>query len=165
MSTIRIVGGRVIDPSQGIDRETDLWIAGGRIHSLGPANLSAQQTIDATGLLVVPGLILITFWSLGAPSIVVEDEDPIGAFRRSWHLVSGNAWSVFGVLLTLLLIVFAIRLILTAIAVPIGDAAIVIAWIIAGAATAPVFALAASVMFFELGGGAPAPASEPPAAP
>ena len=45
-------------------------------------------------LLIVPGLILLTFWSVGAPAIVVERLGAIDAFGRSWHLVRGDAWSV-----------------------------------------------------------------------
>ncbi|HEX6229959.1 MAG TPA: hypothetical protein VFZ41_10920 [Solirubrobacterales bacterium] len=113
-------------------------------------------------LLIVPGLILLTFWSVGAPAIVVEDEGPIGAFGRSWRLVRGDAWPVFGVLLVVFLIVLAIQFILGAIATPIGDAALVIAAIVSSAVTAPIYALAVSVMFFDLGGGAPAPATAVP---
>ncbi len=48
--------------------------------------------------LIVPGLILLTFWSVGAPAIVAEGIGPIDAFKRSWQLVRGDAWPVFGVL-------------------------------------------------------------------
>jgi hypothetical protein len=122
-------------------------------------------------LIIVPGLILLTFWSVGAPAIVAEGVGPIEAFGRSWNLVRGNAWSVFGTLVVVLLIVIAIGIVLGVIATPIGDAAIVVASIISGAITAPIFALAVSVMFFDLGGGrvAETPAAEspppPPAAP
>jgi hypothetical protein len=34
-------------------------------------------------LLVIPGLILITFWSVGAPAIVVEGIGPVDAFGHS----------------------------------------------------------------------------------
>lgn len=104
-------------------------------------------------LLIVPGLVLLTFWSLGAPAIVVERAGPLEAFGRSWRLVRGDAWSVFAALLVALLIVIAIGVVLAAIATPIGDAAIVIASILSTAVTAPVFSLAVSVMYFELGGG------------
>lgn len=58
MSTIRIRGGRVIDPSQEIDLVTDLWIRDGKIDAIGPQTpFEPEQTIDAGGLLVVPGLI------------------------------------------------------------------------------------------------------------
>jgi hypothetical protein len=104
--------------------------------------------------LVVPGLILITFWSVGAPAIVVEQIGPIDAFGRSWSLVRGRAWPVFGALVTILLIVFVIWLVLAAIANPIGngEASTWIASIISTTITAPIFAIAVTVIYFELAG-------------
>jgi hypothetical protein len=123
-------------------------------------------------LIIVPGLVLLTFWSLGAPAIVAERVGVFDAFGRSWNLVRGNAWSVFGALVVVTLIWLVIGFILVAIANPIGNGAIVVANVIAGALTAPIFALAVSVMFFDLGGGrvsetapAAAPPPQPPAAP
>src|SRR5207248_10292199 len=56
--TIHISGGRVIDPSQGIDRVTDLWLSRGRVSALGGEGYEeAEVVIDATGLIVCPGLI------------------------------------------------------------------------------------------------------------
>src|SRR5438067_2526068 len=58
MNTLRITNGRVIDPSQGIDQITDLWIRGPHIFSLGPQpQLLADAVLDATGKIVCPGLI------------------------------------------------------------------------------------------------------------
>jgi dihydroorotase len=53
-----IKGGRVIDPSLGIDATRDVAIARGRIAAV-EANIAgdATETIDARGKLVVPGLI------------------------------------------------------------------------------------------------------------
>jgi uncharacterized protein UPF0259 len=120
-------------------------------------------------LIIVPGLILLTFWSVGAPAIVAERVGVFDAFGRSWNLVKGNAWSVFGALVVVTLIWLAIQFVLVAIANPIGDGAILVANIIAGALTAPLFALAVSVMFFDLGGGrvaeVPAEAAAPPPPP
>jgi hypothetical protein len=104
-------------------------------------------------LVIVPGLILLTYWSVGAPAIVVEDAGPIGAFGRSWRLVRGDAWSVFGALLVVLLIVIAIGVVLGIIATPIGNGATLVASVLSDAITAPIFSLAVSVMFFDLGGG------------
>jgi len=55
---IVVKGGRVIDPSVGIDATRDVAIAGGRIAAV-EANIAgdATETIDARGKLVVPGLI------------------------------------------------------------------------------------------------------------
>jgi hypothetical protein len=87
------------------------------------------------------------------------------AFRRSWSLVRGDAWSVFWTLVVVLLIVIAVGVVLGVIATPISDAATVVAAVISNVLTAPVFALAVSVMFFELGGGGaaqPLPATSTP---
>jgi hypothetical protein len=117
-------------------------------------------------LLIVPGLILLTFWSVGAPAIVVEGAGPIEAFGRSWRLIRGDAWSVFATLVVVLLIVIVIGVVLGVIATPISDGATVVASIISSVITAPIFALAVSVMYFDLGGGrgadAPAVSTEPP---
>jgi hypothetical protein len=124
-------------------------------------------------LLVIPGLILITFWCVGAPSIVIEGEGPIGAFGRSWNLVRGDAWSVFAALIVILLIVIVIGIILSIIGIAISDGAMVVASTISNVITAPIFAIAVSAMFFDLGGGsgtsastsAPAPTEPPPPPP
>jgi dihydroorotase len=57
MSKILITGGRVIDPSQQIDRITNLLIEDGRIAGLDAAPAGDEQVIDASGLIVAPGLI------------------------------------------------------------------------------------------------------------
>src|SRR5438270_12374638 len=54
-----IQNGRVIDPASGRDEKADIAIAAGRIVSIGPANpdFHANRTIDASGLVVAPGLV------------------------------------------------------------------------------------------------------------
>jgi dihydroorotase len=53
-----IKGGRVIDPSTGLDGARDLAISGGRIAAVA-SNIAADaaETIDARGKIVAPGLI------------------------------------------------------------------------------------------------------------
>jgi dihydroorotase len=58
MQTIHISGGRVIDPSQGIDRVTDVWLSRGRVAAIGAEGYEgAEVVLDAAGLIVCPGLI------------------------------------------------------------------------------------------------------------
>ena len=57
METIRITGGRVIDPSQGLDAVTDVWLGRGRILAIGASGETADRTINAAGWIVSPGLI------------------------------------------------------------------------------------------------------------
>jgi len=53
-----IKGGRVIDPSQGIDDTLDVLVAEGKIKEVGKGLKAAgTETVDAKGMLVVPGLI------------------------------------------------------------------------------------------------------------
>ncbi|MGH8853178.1 MAG: dihydroorotase [Telluria sp.] len=56
---LHIKNGRVIDPANGIDAVQDLFIADGAIAALGaaPAGFTADQTLDASGLVVAPGLV------------------------------------------------------------------------------------------------------------
>ena len=55
---ILIKNGRLIDPASGLDRIGDLAITGGRIVALGdPTEFQADRVIDATGLVVAPGLV------------------------------------------------------------------------------------------------------------
>jgi hypothetical protein len=51
-------------------------------------------------LLVVPGLILFTRWSLAVPAVMLEGRSPRDAMRRSTELVKGHGWQVFAVSLT-----------------------------------------------------------------
>jgi dihydroorotase len=68
---IEIKNGRVIDPKNGVDRNTSLFIADGKIAALddAPVGFVAEQIIDATGCVVCPGLI-----DLGARLNSIEAE-------------------------------------------------------------------------------------------
>ena len=56
---IHIKNGRVIDPKNNIDSKLDVYIAAGKILALGntPEGFVANQTIDATGQIICPGLV------------------------------------------------------------------------------------------------------------
>jgi dihydroorotase len=59
MKIVRIANGRIIDPANKRDEIADLWIADGVVRDPSIAASKASQTelIDATGLVVAPGLI------------------------------------------------------------------------------------------------------------
>ncbi len=69
MNSLHIINGRIIDPASGRNEDGDLWIVDGKIANpstlndqlladSGPANGGhASTTIDASGLIVAPGLI------------------------------------------------------------------------------------------------------------
>jgi len=73
-------------------------------------------------LIIVPGLILLTFWSLIIPSIVIGGAGTIDAFGRSWRTVRGYGWNVFGTYVLAFLILLVGEIVLSAIlhALPYG---------------------------------------------
>jgi len=56
--------------------------------------IAVTLPLAAAGLLVIPGLWLLTRWSLFAPAIVRERLGPLSALRRSAELVRGASWAV-----------------------------------------------------------------------
>ena len=52
-----VANGRVMDPESGFDRVAHVGIAGSRIEAVSDEPLQGTRTIDATGLVVAPGLI------------------------------------------------------------------------------------------------------------
>ena len=56
---IHIKNGRLIDPAGGIDAQKDLFLAAGKVAGIGtaPDGFAANRIIDASGLVVCPGLI------------------------------------------------------------------------------------------------------------
>lgn len=57
MGELLIKNGRVIDPANSIDKECDILIVDGDIAEVGKIKKDAETVVDASGKLVVPGLI------------------------------------------------------------------------------------------------------------
>jgi len=56
---LHIKNGRLIDPANNIDAQQDVFVADGKVVGIGqaPAGFTADKTIDASGLVVAPGLV------------------------------------------------------------------------------------------------------------
>jgi dihydroorotase len=51
-------GGRIVDPSSGLDGLFDVLVDGGRIVAVGPhLDAGGGRTVDVSGLVIVPGFI------------------------------------------------------------------------------------------------------------
>jgi dihydroorotase len=61
MSSLLIRGGRLVDPKNGVDAERDLLIRDGMVAGVeapgGFAGVDVDETLDATGCVVAPGLV------------------------------------------------------------------------------------------------------------
>jgi len=81
MSTLLVKGGRVIDPANKIDREMDVLVQNGKIAKVSAGiKEKADETIDAKGLVVCPGLIDLHV-HLREPGR--EDKETIGTASRA----------------------------------------------------------------------------------
>jgi hypothetical protein len=102
-------------------------------------------------LLIIPGLILLTIWSVIVPAIVLEGRGALESFSRSRELVRGYGFQVFGVIALeiLLLIVVGIVLSLILAALPSGVQSFV-SNIVSGSLTGPFSALITTLLYFRL---------------
>jgi hypothetical protein len=138
------------------------------------AILAAIGIAVGLALIIVPGLILLTFWCLIVPFIVIGESGPINAFSKSWRTVRGYAWNVFGtlVLVFLLYLAFIIVLALILVFLP-AFVRSFISSIVVGTLVAPFLALVITLIYYRLSaahasqpytstGPAPATTWEPP---
>ena len=100
---------------------------------------------------IVPGLILLTIWCVASPVVVVEDTGVFESLGRSRELVRGNGWPVFGVIVSVFAIIVVVSIVIGSIGA-IGDSFVLIflVQLLLNVALAPVFALAAAVLYFAL---------------
>jgi hypothetical protein len=103
-------------------------------------------------LIIIPGLILLTMWSVVAPVTVLEHPGVLAAFGRSRALVRGHGWSVFGVIVLLYFGVVVVSLLAGGIGAGLGSGARALVQLVVTVLLAPVPALGASVLYFALRG-------------
>ena len=112
-------------------------------------------------LLIVPGLVLMTWWAVIVPVVVLENRSAGDSFARSRELVRGNGWGVFGVILLVILLLFGFNLLLSLVLTPLADwLQSFVSQIISGTLTAPFIAIVLTLLYFRLRA-----AKEPAAAP
>lgn len=127
-----------------------------RVHpylgTLIPAGLLAGVAIAAGFFaLIVPGLFLLTIWSLIAPSIVVEEKDVMQSFGRSRALVRGHGTTVFSIVLVTTLMTAIAGGLLRFVFSPLPlFLEILLGSTLASAVVAPFSAIALTVTFFTL---------------
>ena len=118
-------------------------------------------------LIIVPGLILLTFLSLIVPWIVIGGSGALDSFGRSWRTVRGYGWNVFGTYVVTLLILIAVHIVLSIIFAVLPLAArSFIADIVPGTLIAPFIAIVVSLVYYRLTAAhmsqAPPPGYPPP---
>jgi hypothetical protein len=103
-------------------------------------------------LIVVPGLVVMTVWSVAAPVVVLERPPGLQALKRSRELVRGSGWQVFSVILVLDLLVMIVAAGIELAADSAGSGVGIVVTVVVGVLSAPFPALAAAVLYFDLRG-------------
>jgi hypothetical protein len=113
--------------------------------------LAAIGITIGLALIIVPGLILITFWAVIVPCIVIGGTSPIASFGESWRTVRGYAWHVFGTLVLVFLILIAFYFVLTLILLFLPSfLASFVSSVVAGTLVAPFQALVVALIYYRL---------------
>ncbi len=102
-------------------------------------------------LLIVPGLILLTWWCLIVPVIVLEGKEVGAAFTRSRELVRGHGWTVFGIVIVALILSWIASAIIQSVFSFLGS--FLRYWIggtIASSVVGPFLAVALTLTYFKL---------------
>jgi len=118
---------------------------------IGASILAAIGVTIGFFLLIVPGFILLTYWALIVPFIVLAGSGVFQSFGNSMRTVRGYAWRVFGtyVLVFLILIAFAIVLGFILILLPLWLRSFVNN-VVTGTLIAPFLALVATLIYYRL---------------
>ena len=102
-------------------------------------------------LLIVPGLVLMTWWVLIIPVVALERTTAGAAFGRSRELVRGYGWNVFGAIVLTLLLLLAFEIVLSIVLSPLsGWLQSLVSNIVSGTVTAPFIALVWTLLYFRL---------------
>lgn len=123
-----------------------------RLNTLTLAGILAALAIGiGLVLLIVPGLILWTWWLLIVPVIMLEGTGVTAAFGRSRELVRGHGWSVFGVLVLTILVLVAVDVAFGIVASSVENVVVALVLdIVSQTLTAPFVALAWTLTYYRL---------------
>lgn len=114
-------------------------------------------------LLIVPGLVLLTWWAVIVPVVVLENKSAGESFGRSRELVRGYGWSVFGMIVLVILLLIGFNIVLSIVLAPLQDwLQSFISQFISGALTAPFTATVLTLLYFRLRAAKETPAAPPP---
>jgi hypothetical protein len=102
-------------------------------------------------LLIVPGLVLMTWWVVIIPAIVLENRSAGESFGRSRDLVRGYGWNVFGVIVLTILLLIVFSIVLSLILSPLDEwLENLLSSVISGTVVAPFIAVAWTLLYFRL---------------
>jgi hypothetical protein len=101
-------------------------------------------------VIIIPGLVLVTIWSVATPVVVREQPTGLRALGRSRDLVRGNGWRVFAVIFVLLFLVSLIASGIDLAANSAGTGFGIAVRVVVEILSAPLGAFAGAVLYLDL---------------
>ena len=153
------IQGLLVRAIDDAENEGDLTI-GSRFAAIRPSlnALSLGAIVAGVGvvagliLLIIPGLVLMMWWALLVPAVVLERKGPLAALGRSRDLVRGHGRLVFNFVIAIALIGGVANRVLEylASALPASEVVAILAYCVAASVVAPLTALASAILYYEL---------------
>jgi hypothetical protein len=113
--------------------------------------LAAASVIAGLALFIIPGLVLLTWWVVLPPVVVLERPGVWASFRRAHALVAGHAWRVFAIAVITMAIQLALSVALGLASSPLGAGIADVARVAVGnTLAAPLVAVAWTLTYFDL---------------
>lgn len=115
-------------------------------------------------ILIVPGLVILTLWSVGGQVVVVERAPVFTSLGRSFRLVKDTAWQVFGYLVVIGLVSLLMLALALVASYPLGTGAVagLVSSFLVNLLSTPVVAIGSAVLYTKLTGlDSPEPSAEP----
>lgn len=134
--------------------EPRLWtlIGAGLLAAVVIGGLLVVAAVSRAGIVfLIPAIVLVTYWSVVTPAVVLERKGVVAALSRSQRLVAGTFLPVFAVVFLTVALATIVGVVIVAVLSPLP--AIVdyyIAGVIANSVTIPFVALAWTLMFYDL---------------
>ena len=119
----------------------------------------------ALAVLIVPAIVMfaaLVYWSMAVPAIIVQGYKPVDALKRSFGLVRGSWWRVFGITVVIMLVVLGLAIVITIpfaiaswLAAPDGPTVVsntvqLLGDLTVAAAVLPVAAVASTLLYYDL---------------
>lgn len=147
-SLVQLVRGLHDDGDHRASLLVALRSAVGRLRPLVAVSLVTGFGVLAGSLfLIVPGLVLLTWWSVAVPVVMLEGCSARQALARSRTLVRGNGRAVFNVMLSVGLLTGIVRLLFSVIGRGHGFLGLWLSGTLAAALTVPYAAHAVTVLY------------------
>jgi hypothetical protein len=149
-----IVAAAVVAEREGVDRPVSEVVRHLALGRLLAVDLLAALVIAAGFVaLIIPGFLFVAWFALVAPALEIEGLRVLACFRRSRELVRGHVWFVLGLVLPTLIVEDVLADALQSASLwGIGEGFVGdwVGSVLANLVTSPFYAVAVTVLFFEL---------------